>query len=144
MKQVICLVLGVALAGVTGCRDQGTAVAPSTDPGRPKETRELRVTSPGDQTVTQDQTNEMTVRINRDNFDGPIEIDLQNLPNGVQLVTQERTIPAGESSIKLTIRADATAPVVENHRVTVVARAPGQADLRDARVDFNVTVRQKD
>jgi ABC-type Fe3+-hydroxamate transport system substrate-binding protein len=141
MKHLSCLVIGAALLAA-GCQ-QGSSTAPSTNPNRPGDTRKLTVTSPGDQTVTQDRTDEMTISINRDNFSGPVAIELRNLPAGVELVTKDLTIPADKSSITVTIRANPTAAPADDHVVTVVAKAKEQADLPEATTTFKLDVKSK-
>jgi hypothetical protein len=142
MKRLIPTLFGVLALGLVGC-DKGTSTAPSTDPGRPNAERRLSVTSPGSQTITQDRTNEMTISINRDRFEGPVEIKLDNLPKGVELVTQDMTIPSDKSSVKATLKAAPDATPVTDHEVKAIAKAKEQKDLPEATVPFKVTVKAK-
>jgi hypothetical protein len=142
MKRVIPTLFSVMVLGLVGC-DKGTSTAPSTDPSRPNAERRLSVTSPGSQTVTQDRTNEMTISINRDRFEGPVEIKFDNLPKGVELVTQDMTIPSDKSSVKATVKAAADATPVNDHDVKVIAKAKEQKDLPEASVIFKMTVKAK-
>ncbi|MCI0704407.1 MAG: hypothetical protein L0241_25395 [Planctomycetia bacterium] len=141
MKRVSVILFGLVALSL-GC-EKGTSTAPSTDPTRPKSERRLSVTSPGEQTVTQDKTDEMTISINRDNITGPVDIELKNLPPGVELVTQDMTIPAEKSSTVVTIKASPTATPVEDHVVTVIAKAKDVKDLPEATTTFKLDVKSK-
>ena len=140
MKRVITALFSVMVLGVVGC-DKGTSTAPSTDPSRPNAERRLTVTSPGDQTVTQNQTDEMTVSINRDRFEGPVDIKFDNLPKGVEVVTPAMTITADKSSLPVTVKAAPDATPVKDHAVKVTAKAKDQKDLPEATVTFQLTVK---
>jgi hypothetical protein len=135
------LILAAVLAAgfVTGCKE-GSSVAPSTNPNKPGEVRKLEVKSPGSQTVTQDQTDEFTVDIDRHNFKGPITIKIDQLPTGVKVVTQDLTIPEGKDSVTVTIKADATATPTDKHKVRVTASGSG---MPEASTDFELTVKAK-
>jgi hypothetical protein len=135
-------VLGLVFVALAGC-DKGRSTAPGTDPSRPGAERRLTVTSPGSQTVTQDRTDEMTVSINRDRFEGPVDVRLAELPKGVEVVTTDLTIPADKSSLKVTVKAAADAPPVSGHLVKVSATAKGQKDMPEANATFKLTVKSK-
>jgi hypothetical protein len=133
----------VAIAAVTlvGC-ERDTATAPSTDPNRPGETRELTITSPGEQDVNRNGTEKFTIRIDRDNFAGPIEIEIKNLPAGVERVTPtELMIPADQDSMEVTVKANPDAALVNDHKVQIIAWAKDQKDLKEATVYFDMDVR---
>lgn len=140
-RPILCgAVLGaLALAGCT----KATTTAPGTNPDKPSSTRKLTVTSPGDQSVTVNNTDKFTVHISRDHFDGPVEVQVKALPPGVTVVTPNMTIPAGQSSLEVTIKADDKAQPVEKHPAQVVARAKDQPDLQETSVGFGVTVKGK-
>ena len=142
MNRLLLSTIGLSLLAFTGC-NTGTATAPSTNPQRPEARRELNVTSPGSQVVTQDQTDKMTVSITRNNFDGPVSVELRDLPKGIAVTTQELTIPAGKDSVEVTVKAAADAPPVEDHAVTVSAKAREQKDMKDAVVTFKLTIKAK-
>ncbi|MBA4066127.1 MAG: hypothetical protein C0501_20900 [Isosphaera sp.] len=135
----LAVVLGL-LAG--GCKEASTS-APSKDPAKPNSPRKLTVKSPGDQTVTQDRTDEMTVGLDRDNFSGPVAVELKNLPKGVTVETKDLTAAADKNSLTVTIKAAPDAPPVVDHVVQVTARAKDQADLPEATTDFKLTVKSK-
>jgi hypothetical protein len=135
-------IVGLCFVGLVGC-DKGATTGPSTDPNRPNAERKLTVTSPGSQTVTQDKTDEFTISINRDRFEGPVEIKIDNLPEKVELVTKEMTIPADKSSLAVTVKAAPDAPPVEDREVKVTAKAKDQKDMGEAVVGFKMNVKPK-
>jgi len=142
MKKLAFLLFSVGTLFAIGC-EKGTSTAPSTDPNRPQAARKLSVTSPGEQSITPDRTDEMTISISRENITGPVEIELKNLPEGVSLVTQDMTIPADKNSMKATIKADPKTKPVEDHVVTITARAKDQKDLPEATTTFKLDVKGK-
>jgi len=142
MKRALSLGLVAFAFAAAGC-GTGTSTAVSTNPNRPNAERKLTVTVPGSQSVTQDRTEDMTISINRDNFSGPVVIDLRTLPTGVQLTTQDMLIPADKSSLKVTVKANATAQAVKDHVVTVGAKAKDEKDLPEATATFKMDVKTK-
>lgn len=117
MKRLVGLVFVFALVAA-GC-EQRTGTAPGTDPSKPKR---LTITVPNpSQTITQDQTDEMMVNINRDNFKDPVTISVSDLPAGVTLETKDLTIPADKNNITLTLRAAANAAPVTDHVFKIMA-----------------------
>jgi hypothetical protein len=137
-RLILCGALVGALA-LTGCH-QNSSTAPSTNPAKPGEARKLTVTSPGDQTVTVNNTDKFTVRIDRDHFTGPVNVQLQDLPAGVSVVNTDMTIPDGKDSLEVTIKADASAKPVDKHHVKLMARAK---DVPETSVMFDVSVKAK-
>jgi outer membrane receptor for ferric coprogen and ferric-rhodotorulic acid len=142
MKHLLSTCAALAVVGLAGCKE-GTSTAPSTNTNRPESARKLTVKSPGSQTLTQDQTDDMTISISRDHFSGPVDIHLKDLPQGVSVVTKEMTIPEGKDSVKVTVKADPGAPATSDHQVIVQAKPQGQPDMQEATVDFKLTVKAK-
>jgi hypothetical protein len=140
MKKLALLAVVGVMGGLVGCKE-GSSSAPPTNPGaKGASARKLTVKSPGMQTITQDKTDEMTVGIDRDSFTGPIAIEVRNLPAGVSVATQQLTIPADQSSVTVTLKADPTADPVSDHVVTLAAKADG---MPEAVTDFKLTVKAK-
>ena len=138
-----CTIVGLAALVLAGC-NSGTATAPNTSGGTDAgKVRKLTVTSPGDQTVHADRTDEMTISISRSHFNGPVDIDLRNLPATVSIVTKDLTIPADKSSMKVTVKADPTAKAIEKHKVMVAAKAKDEKELPEATVEFMLNVKSK-
>lgn len=140
MTRFAPLLVACGLVVAVGCGKTETASAPSKDPAKPNSPRKLSVTAPSSQTVTQDRADEMTVSVNRDNFTGPVTIELKNLPKGVTVETKDLTLPADKNSLKVTIKAAPDAPAVVDHVVQVMAKA---ADMPDVASDFKLTVKTK-
>lgn len=133
----------VALALLAaGCKE-GTSTAPASDPANPSKTRKLTLRTLVGHKVHRDGTDVIEVMIDRDGFDGPVAVELRNLPTGVSRVTEDTTIPAGKGSIKLTVKATPDAPLVKGHVVQVGAKAKDQADLPEAVTDFKLDVLEK-
>jgi hypothetical protein len=124
------LVILVALGG-----HQGTATAPSTDPSRPR--AEWRLA------VTQDRADEILVTAVRQNIGGPVDVELRNLPAGVEVVTKDMTIPADKVTLTVTIKAAPRADPVVGHVVTVAAKVRDQKDLPEATATFKLDVKTK-
>ena len=133
MKRLTYGIAACALAAAIGC-NQGTSTAPGT--GRTNSTnrsaddtaRKLTVSVRGNQVITQDLTDEITVMIDRDNFSAPVDIRFDNLPKGVSVVTREMTIPADKESMTVTLKA---APDFERQMTRYVASIDEKLDSLD-------------
>lgn len=105
-----------------------TPMAPSTTPAPsttdPADPKKLTVMTKESHTVTQGDTDNVLVTINRDNFDDAVTIKLDGLPAGVALQGTSPVIAKGENSATLVLNADATAAVGE-HAIQLTAEAPG-------------------
>ncbi len=134
--------LGLMILVAVGCH-QGTSTAPSTDPNQPRAERRLAVTVAGQQTVTQDRTDEILVTAVRQNVGGPVDVELRNLPTGVEVVTKDMTIPADKLALTVTIKAAPKADPVAGHVVTVAAKARDEKDLQEATATFKLDVKSK-
>jgi hypothetical protein len=143
MKRSIFMIGGLAVVLFVGC-NTATNTAPSADPSQPDKVRELSVTVSRDQTVKQNATDELAVSISRKNFETPVAIELRNLPPGVDVVTPDMTIPAGKTSINLTIRAKPDAKEVKDHKVQVAAIPKEESEMKEVVVDFKLAVKPKD
>jgi len=145
MNRIYLVAFGVTVFALAGCGKEATSTAPAKPgtqaPGdKPAEKRKLTVKAPGTQNVTQDKTTEFSVSVDRENFAGPIDIELRDLPKGVSIVTKEMTIPAGKDSVTVTVKAAPDATAMENHVVKVVAKAK---DMPEAATDFKMDVKAK-
>jgi hypothetical protein len=137
MKRLVAIVLAFGLVGAVGC-EQKSATAPGDDPNKPKK---LTLTVPNtNHTITQDQTDEVMVNINRDNFKDPVMITVTDLPTGVTLETKDMTIPADKSNLTLTLKASATAAPVTDHVFKITASA---GSLKTDPQDVKLTVKAK-
>lgn len=136
--------LGALLAAgalaLAGC-NRTTTTAPANDPAKPEQTRRLSVTSPGEQDVARNGTEKFTVRVDRDNFAGPLQVEIRNLPAGVSVVTPDLTIPAGQDSLEVSVKAVPDAKVVTDHKVQIAVKAKDQKDVPEAVVQFDMDVK---
>jgi len=142
MKRAIFLAVSLAFT-LVGCKS-ATTTAPSNDPNDPNKVRKLTVNSPGDQSVRVNGTDELSVSIDRKNVDGPVAVELRNLPPGVEVVTQDMTIPAGKDKIHVTLRAKPEAKPVKDHKVNVVAMPKDEKDMKEVMIDFKLEVKPKE
>ncbi|HEY1186736.1 MAG TPA: hypothetical protein VGE74_03715 [Gemmata sp.] len=140
MRSTFATLALVILLVSTGC-DKSSSTAPATNPTEPGETRELTVISPGDQNVARNGTDKFSVRIDRDNFAGPVEVEIKNLPAGVSVVTPELTIPTGKDSVDVTVKASPNAKLVNDHKVQIAVRAKDQKNMKEATIQFDLDVK---
>ena len=145
MKRVLCALVAAGLVGLVGCGKEGTSTAPPKpgQPGDANERRKLEVRGPTDQSITQNETEEMSISIDRENFTSAVKIELSDLPKGVTVVTPDLTIPAGKDDIKVTLKAAPDATVAKDHVVKVTATATGETDLPPANTTFKLDVEAK-
>lgn len=132
------LFLAFALVGAVGC-EKASSTAPSTNPNKPGDTLKLTVAAK-DQTVTQGETDDVTIVINRDNFKEAVSIELRNLPAGVSVNTKDATIAADKNTFVVQIKAAADATPVKDHKFQVVGKAPG---IPEVVLDKLITVKAK-
>ena len=127
--------LSVFLASTLGC--EKTTVAGTGG-------RKLTLMKPSDQSITRGKSNDVKISIDRTKFEGPIAVELAQLPKGVQVTSGDKTIPRERDSVTFTLQAAPDADVVTNHRVTVTAKAAGDTatptDLQATEM-FLVTVK---
>ena len=100
--------------------------------------RMLTLKKPLDQTLIRGKTNGVRVEIDRRDVLGPVAVEIDQLPAGVQVVGADVEIPRDSESVTVTLHADPGAETVRNHRVTVTAKAP--PDLAATEV-FSISVR---
>jgi hypothetical protein len=143
MRRLTYGLAACALAAAVGC-NTGTSTAPGTsrtsNQSADSAARKLTVTVREDQTITQNLTDEVSVMIDRDNFSGPVEVKIDNLPAKVSVVTDKMTVPADKDSLTVTLKAAADAPPVTDHSVKVTAKS---ADMPEASTTFKLTVKAK-
>ena len=91
---------------------------------RGSEGTELSLAQPSDETVMQGESGDVLVRIDRDDFEGPVEIEVADLPEGVNATDGDTVIQSDEESVVVRLHADPDAVLVDNHEAMVRARAP--------------------
>ena len=135
MKRLIAIVLAFGLVGAVGC-EQKSGTAPGTDPNKPKK---LTLTVPNtSHTITQDQTDEVLVNINRDNFNDPVTITVSDLPPGVTLETKDMIIQPDKYNLTITLRAAADAKAVTDHEFHISAASGDVKTAEPAKVKLTV------
>jgi hypothetical protein len=139
MKKIACLLMAFGLIGSVGC-EKNSSTAPSTNPNKPTETRQLTLMTAKSQTITQDKSDEISVGINRDNFKEPVTINVKNLPKGVTLETKDLTIPADKSTLTLTLKAAPDALPVNDHQFQIVGKSK---DIPETVNNVNLTIKAK-
>lgn len=139
IPRAIGAVLAAGALALFGC-NRTTTQAPGTNPAKPEQTRRLSVTSPGEQDVARNGTEKFTVRVDRDNFAGPLKVEIRSLPAGVSVVTPDMTIPAWKDSTEVTVKAEKDAAIVNDHKVQIAVKPKDQTDIPEAVVQFDMDV----
>lgn len=132
--------LGLAVALAAGCQET-TSTGPATtqtSTGKPA-VKKLTVMASETQNIARGDTDKVLVTIDRDNFNEPVTIRLNDLPRGVELVGGPAVIPADSNTATLEIKASDDAEVGEHH-VQIDATAPGLAENLQT---FKLTVTDK-
>jgi uncharacterized membrane protein len=101
--------------------------------------KKLSVKAPGDTSVKPGETATINVDITREKFNEPVELKITGLPDGVSIMEDDLTISKDATSAKLTLKADADAKPVDDHKVTVTASGGGMKP----EATFKVTVKKK-
>jgi hypothetical protein len=72
--------------------------------------------------VTIGETAKLEIKISREGFDDPVSIDITDLPAGVSVVEQDRTIANEKDKLTLTLKAEAAAKPVKGAVVKITAK----------------------
>lgn len=99
---------------------------------------ELTLYAPVDQTLRRGETNSVTVRVGRDGFKGPVALEIEQLPSGLEVVEEEPMIGPDSNFGEFTLYARPDAELVTGHPVRVVAHG---GDGLDAEQWFQVVVK---
>jgi hypothetical protein len=102
--------------------------------------KELELTPPGNTTVMQGKEEKIKVGISRTNFDEPVEIAFEQLPDGVTIKEAEKVIPKDKDSGEFTLVPAEKAPIKENHVVKITAKGPDEMSTTS---EFKLTVKEK-
>jgi hypothetical protein len=130
------VIASFALAALVALASGGCGTSTSKGPGG----QELTLVKPADQTLTRGESNRVAVAITRDEFEGPVEVEFEDLPSGVRVVEGDVSIPADKNVMNFTLVADATAELVAEKPVRVVVKGPNGLETS---VVFEVTVKEK-
>ncbi len=101
--------------------------------------KKLTLSGPSDTSVRQDGTATIDIGITRDKFNAPVALTFAGLPAGVAVMEDDRAISKDATSAKLTLKAAADAPPMDDHKVTVTATGGGLTQ----EATFKVTVKKK-
>jgi hypothetical protein len=107
-------ILTLALAGGL------VACASATGTGAKGEA--LSLFQPADQTLRRGDLNRVSVIVRREQMPDGVDLDVENLPAGVELVGAPAKIAAGSSFGEFTLYARPDADLVTGHAVQVTAR----------------------
>jgi hypothetical protein len=114
MKILTTFAVLVFLAFAPGC-EKATATGPRG--------QKLTLFKPMDQMLKQGETEEIAVRILRENFEGEVRVTFLDLPQGVTAISTG-PIPAGRDSAVYTLHAAPDAGLVGNHMARVKVDGP--------------------
>jgi hypothetical protein len=139
MKRILAITVAMALIATTGCETK-SGTASSTNPNKPNETRSVRITATENHTITQGETNDMTVAVTRSHDKDDLTLEVSDLPQGVTLDSKDLTVPGDKNTFTLRLKADPAAPPVEHHEFHIVGKAK---DLQTDKLNVKLTVKAK-
>lgn len=125
LKMMSAMTLALVVAGCQESTSTGPATT-TTETGKPA-IKKLSLVAATGQTIKQGNTDDVSIKITRDNFNDPVTIRLNDLPAGVELIGNEVVIPSGQNSITLQLKAAPDA-ATGDYKVKIDAQAPGLAD----------------
>jgi hypothetical protein len=82
----------------------------------------------------------VSVLVNRSHNKDDVTLDVNDLPKGVTLDSKDVIVPGDKNTITLRLKADPTAPPVENHEFHIVGHAK---DIRSEPLNVKLTVKAK-
>lgn len=129
MKSLLLLSALIVIGGVVGGCEKKTATG--------KSGAALTVYKPMNETIKPGDKGEVDVRVNRDDFEGPVTVVVTDLPPGVRLTNATMVIPKDDSKLTLQLAADPTATQVKDHVVRVRVSGNG---LNPPEETFKITV----
>lgn len=121
--------VAVLAAGLAAC-------ASSTAVGNRGES--LSMFEPADQTLRRGDINRVSVVVRRNDLPDGVDLDVANLPEGVEVLGGPPRIAPGSNFGEFTLYARPDADLVSGHAVQVTARAPAGVAVSQW---FHVTVR---
>jgi len=100
----------------------------------------LTLVRPSDQSMSQGDTNQVSIMIRRANFEKDVPIKFSGLPSGVSIVEKDRIIPSGDAMRTFTLYADTDAKIVADQEVLVTVEGPGGIKATET---FKLSVKEK-
>jgi hypothetical protein len=133
MKWLSFVAAAVLVASV-GCSGKKTEV-------KGEGGEKLVLTAPGNTSLSQGTSEEITVTIKREKFDDPVAIEFSDLPDGVTMDGGlKHTIAKGDTKGTYRLTATDTADVKAGQEIKVTASVPGKQFSTESR--FKVAVKQ--
>ena len=139
MKRLIAMALTFGLFGGAGC-DSKSGTAPSTNPNKPGDTQKITITVSDDHTITQGETDDVKVMVNRSNNKDDVTLEVTDLPKGVTLASKDMTVPGDKNSITIMLKADPTALPIDNHVFHIIGKGK---DAKTEPTNVKLTVKAK-
>jgi len=129
---MVCAVVLASTAFLSGCNKSATVESEGN--------KALTVTVPASVSVVAGDTEKVKIAVNRKNFDGAVDVEIGNLPEGVTVKDAKVQLAKGESDFELVLIADGKAKVLSNHAAKVTA-TNGDVSVTET---VKVTVREKE
>jgi hypothetical protein len=82
----------------------------------------ISLSEPSDVSIKLGETERLTVRVNRENYGGPVTISFHQLPEGIEIVDSPRETTLDQEVFVVRTRPDAA--LVENHMARVTVEGP--------------------
>lgn len=120
----------LSLFAITACTKQSEAAG--------RDGTRLALNDPSDVTITQGQSDTISINVDRHGYADVVQVAFSNLPTGVR-VAEEGGIPAGDQKRNFTLVAAPDATPVNKHLVTVTASGAGAKPTQT----FELTVKAK-
>lgn len=121
--------LFVLLGATASCTKEASASGPAGT--------KLDLSKPSDQTITQGESDNVAISIDRTGFADPVQVSFSNLPAGVTV--DGNSIPSADEKKDFVLVAAPTATVVNKQIVTVTAKGSGLTTTQT----FELTVKAK-
>ncbi|MGE3809387.1 MAG: hypothetical protein AB7K24_32385 [Gemmataceae bacterium] len=133
MRGLKLIALGLLSVALIGCSKESAQV-------EGKGGKKLELTGPSKTDVTQGETAKITIKVDRKEFKGPVDLEVSQLPEGITVLENEKRIVEGKDSVELTLKATPEAPPVAGHKAQVAAKA---GEMKVGPIAFEIDVEKK-
>lgn len=133
MKWLSFIVVAAVVVGLAGCTGETGTV-------KGKDKKEFSLTTPTDTTIKQGETKEITVSVNRKNFDEDIDLTFDDLPSGVTIKEGDKKVAKANSKATFNLVAADDATPKDGHVVKVSGKS---GDMKVGPLEFKVNVKKK-
>lgn len=100
--------------------------------------KKLTLMKPMDEMIQRGDRGEVMLTVDREQFDEEIEVEVDDLPKGIEVLNPTLVIPRGQSTFTLLLEAKSDADLVDEHVVRVKVLGPDDLDVVQT---FDITVR---